>query len=164
MASYNAWNHVPMTVNPVIHEVVIKQWGATASSPPTPPQSSKWPATTSIILTSTAALAAAIKAGIGQILTFVPALKGACNRRIKANLLTEADIDNALRGKFRTVIWLGLLDPPAHNPYVAIGEQQVSPSRGPPLTSTKISRSSRSQIHRAAQEREQHTAARSSHA
>ena len=27
MASYNAWNKVPMTVNPIIPNVVIPEWG-----------------------------------------------------------------------------------------------------------------------------------------
>jgi beta-glucosidase len=37
------------------------------------------------------------------------------------HLLTEADIDAVLRGKFRTVIRLGLLDPPSMVPYSSIG-------------------------------------------
>jgi hypothetical protein len=28
MASYNAWNHIPTTVNPVLRNVAIQQWGA----------------------------------------------------------------------------------------------------------------------------------------
>jgi len=28
MASYNAWNHVPMTVNPILKSLAVKQWGA----------------------------------------------------------------------------------------------------------------------------------------
>ena len=27
MASYNAWNHVPMTVNPILKELTVKEWG-----------------------------------------------------------------------------------------------------------------------------------------
>ncbi len=40
---------------------------------------------------------------------------------MQAHLLTGSDLDNALRGKFRTVIRLGLLDPPARVPYAKIG-------------------------------------------
>ena len=27
MASYNAWNGIPMTINPVLKNVMIKEWG-----------------------------------------------------------------------------------------------------------------------------------------
>ncbi len=27
MASYNAWNKIPMTANPIIPNVVVKDWG-----------------------------------------------------------------------------------------------------------------------------------------
>ncbi len=27
MASYNAWNHVPMTVNSILRDIAVKQWG-----------------------------------------------------------------------------------------------------------------------------------------
>ena len=27
MASYNAWNGIPMTANPVLKSVVMKEWG-----------------------------------------------------------------------------------------------------------------------------------------
>ncbi len=121
MASYNAWNHVPMTVNPVIHDVVVKQWGADGIFSSDATAVEQMASNHKYYPDPQAALAGAIKAGVGQILTFVPDLKGRVQQAIKANLLTEADIDNALRGKFRTVIWLGLLDPPTHNPYIAIG-------------------------------------------
>ena len=27
MAAYNAWNHIPMTVNPILREITMKEWG-----------------------------------------------------------------------------------------------------------------------------------------
>ena len=122
MASYNAWNKVPMTVNPIIDEVVIKQWEANGIFSSDATAVEQMADNHKYFKDQPTALAAAIKAGISQIISFGPPLPGRVQEALKAKLLTEADIDNALRGKFRTVIWLGLLDPPAHNPYVAIGE------------------------------------------
>ena len=122
MASYNAWNKVPMTVNPIIDEVVIKQWGANGIFSSDATAVEQMVDSHKYFKDQPTALAAAIKAGISQILSFGPPLAGRVQEALKAKLLTEADIDNALRGKFRTVIWLGLVDPPARNPYVAIGE------------------------------------------
>ena len=67
------------------------------------------------------ALADAIKAGIGQVLAFLFNVPKLAKQGLDDHLLTEADIDAVLRGKFRTVIRLGLLDPPAMVPYASIG-------------------------------------------
>jgi beta-glucosidase len=42
-------------------------------------------------------------------------------------LLTEPDIDRALRGNFRVMIRLGLLDPPSRVPYASIGQESIDP-------------------------------------
>jgi len=121
MASYNAWNHVPMTVNSVLREIVVKQWGADGIISSDASAIEQMVDSHKYFVDQQTALAAAIKAGISQILTFVPDLSGRVRQALKADLLTEADLDSALRGKFRSVIRLGLLDPPAQNPYAAIG-------------------------------------------
>jgi beta-glucosidase len=60
------------------------------------------------------------KAGIGQFLDrYADAVRGA----LKRGLLTESEIDNALKGNFRVMIRLGLLDPPAMVPYSSIGSE-----------------------------------------
>jgi hypothetical protein len=46
---------------------------------------------------------------------------------LKKGLLTEAEIDNALKGNFRVMIRLGLLDPPAMVPYSSIGREPQDP-------------------------------------
>ena len=121
MASYNAWNHVPMTVNPVIKNVVVKQWGADGIISSDATAVEQLVTGHKYAADQQTALAETIKAGISQILTFVPDLPGRVQKAIDANLLTEADLDAALRGKFRTVIRLGLLDSPNGNPYAKIG-------------------------------------------
>jgi len=124
MASYNAVNGIPMTVNPVLEKVTREQWGQDG-----------------IICTDSGAMrnlvtahkyctdfetaaAESIKAGIGQFLdNYREPVRGA----LKKGLLTEADIDRALRGNFRVMIRLGLLDPPSRVPYASIGQESIDP-------------------------------------
>jgi beta-glucosidase len=121
MASYNAWNHVPMTVNPILKSMAVKEWGADGII------SSDALAVELLInprkyyTTQDQALAEAIKAGIGQVLAFFVNIPKVAKEDLAAGSLTEADIDAVLRGKFRTVIRLGLLDPAAMVPYASIG-------------------------------------------
>lgn len=117
MASYNAWNGIPMMVNPVLHDVTVEKWGQNG-----------------IICTDGGALkllfkehkyypdsawaaASAVKMGINQ---FLDDYKDAIANALKAKLLTEQDIDRVIRGDFRVMLKLGLLDPPAGNKYAAI--------------------------------------------
>lgn len=124
MAAYNAVNKVPMTINPVLQTITRDQWGQDG-----------------IICTDAGAMrnlvtahkyypdietaaAASVKAGIGQFLdNYRDAVRGA----LKKGLLTEADIDRALRGNFRVMIRLGLLDPPLRVPYASIGQDTTDP-------------------------------------
>src|ERR1041385_201438 len=124
MASYNAVNKVPMTVNPVLQKVTREQWGNDG-----------------IICTDAGAMknlvtshkyspdfetaaAESIKAGIGQFLDdYRDAVRGA----LKRGLLTEQDIDRALRGNFRVMIRLGFVDPPEGVPYASIGQESTDP-------------------------------------
>jgi beta-glucosidase len=124
MASYNAVNKVPMTVNPVLQKITRDQWGNDG-----------------IICTDAGAMknlvtahkyypdfetaaAESVKAGIGQFLDdYRDAVRGA----LKRGLLTEKDIDRALRGNFRVMLRLGLLDPPSLVPYASIGQESTDP-------------------------------------
>src|SRR5689334_8906569 len=124
MASYNAVNKVPMTVNPVLQKITRDQWGNDG-----------------IICTDAGAMknlvtahkyypdfetaaAESVKAGIGQFLDdYRDAVRGA----LKRGLLTEKDIDRALRGNFRVMLRLGLLDPPSIVPYASIGQESTDP-------------------------------------
>ena len=124
MAAYNAVNRVPMTINPLLQKVTREQWGQDG-----------------IICTDAGAMrnlvtahkyypdvetaaAESVKAGIGQFLDdYREPVRGA----LKKGLLTETDIDRALRGNFRVMIRLGLLDPPARVPYSSIGQEAVDP-------------------------------------
>ena len=124
MAAYNAWNKIPMTVHPIIQDVVVKEWGVDG-----------------VICTDAGSLgnmirahryypdlahgaAGAIKAGMNQ---FLDRYETPTRDALKQNLLTEADIEKVIKGTFRVFIRLGLLDPPEHNPYAKIGSDPVEP-------------------------------------
>jgi beta-glucosidase len=119
MASYNSWNGIPMTINPVLKNVTRDEWGNNG-----------------IICTDGGALkllinshkafptmaegaAAIVKATVGQFLdTYKPFVYEA----LKTGLLTEKDIDNAIRGNFYVALRLGLLDSDRSTlPYANIG-------------------------------------------
>ena len=118
MASYNAWNGVPMTIHPVLKDVMIKEWGNDG-----------------LICTDGGALgllitahksfpdkehgsAAAVKAGINHFLdTYKPDL----TKALKDGLVTEADMDAALKNLLTVYLKLGEMDPPGVDPYAKIG-------------------------------------------
>ena len=118
MAAYNAVNGIPMTVHPMLEEMTVKEWGQDG-----------------IITTDGGALgllisahhyypdlawgaAEAVKAGINQ---FLDRYREPVEQALREGLLTEADIDRVLRGRYRVLIRLGQLDPPERVPYRRIG-------------------------------------------
>ena len=117
MTAYNAWNGIPMAAHPILKSMTFKDWGFDG-----------------IICTDAGALinmvsehkyyksldqaaAGAIHAGINQ---FLDRYRDAVNDALRNKLVTEADIDEDLRGIFRVMIRLGLLDPPALVPFASI--------------------------------------------
>ena len=120
MASYNAWNSTPMTVNPVLKNVMIKEWGndgliCTDGGGLT------------LLTTAHKAFpdkehgsAAAVKAGINHFLdTYIPDL----TKALKNGLLTEADVDASLRNLLRVYLRLGEMDEPGVDPYGKVGRE-----------------------------------------
>ena len=118
MASYNAVNGTPMEVNPILKDVAVGEWGndgimCTDGGAMTllVTEHKRYP-------TLAEAAAASVKAGINQFLDkHVEPTKEAVAR----GLLSEADIDRSLRGVFRVMIRLGMLDPSEMVPYNKIG-------------------------------------------
>src|SRR6185437_12907050 len=116
MASYNAWNGTPMAINPVLKDIVQKQWGVDVLSSDG--------GAVKLLVTShkrfanqKEAVVACLKAGINQFLdTYIDETKAA----VKDGSITEAEIDALLRPKFRITMRLGLLDPPEMVPYSKI--------------------------------------------
>ncbi len=119
MTAYNAYNGVPCAVNPIIKNITVKQWGIDG-----------------IICTDGGAFGllvskhkffpdiykaadACIKSGINQFLdrSYKEGIYGAMANKY----LTEVEIDSVLRGSFRIMIKLGLLDPKEDVSYTSIG-------------------------------------------
>ncbi|MHB8303276.1 MAG: glycoside hydrolase family 3 C-terminal domain-containing protein [Acidobacteriaceae bacterium] len=125
MTSYNSVNGVPMTANPMLREMTMKQWGfngiiCTDSG-----------ALTNMVKASKyypdidQAAAGAIHAGINQFLDkYRPGVEGALQKK----LIAEKDIDENLRGVYRVMIRLGLLDPPAMVSYTKIKADGNAPA------------------------------------
>ena len=118
MAAYNAYNGVPMEVQPVLKGVAVRQWGNNGII-----------CTDSDAMTNLVtqfkrepdlphAVASCIHAGINQ---FLDDYKEPATTAIHDKLLTEADVNESLRGVFRVMIRLGQLDPPEMVPYSKIG-------------------------------------------
>ena len=120
MAAYNSWNGTPMMIHPVLKDVMIKEWGNDG-----------------LICTDGGALgllitahksfpdkehgsAAAVKAGINH---FLDTYKDDLTRALQDGLVTEADMDAALRNLLRVYLRLGEFDLPGADPYAGIGRE-----------------------------------------
>lgn len=121
MAAYNKVNEIPAMVHPMLKNITQKEWGQNG-----------------IICTDGGAFklllsdhkyyadknlgaAAAIKAGINQFLDeFIEGVYGALSN----GYLKEKDLDEVLRGNYRVMIKLGMLDVSDENPYSKIGKEK----------------------------------------
>src|SRR5271157_3569981 len=118
MAAYNAMNGIPMTAQPILKDITIKEWGVDG-----------------IIVTDAGSLdamvrahkyfpdlptaaAGAIKVGINQFLDGI--YKDAVNQALQKIIITMPEIEEVIRGSFRAMIKLGMLDPPEMVPYARI--------------------------------------------
>jgi beta-glucosidase len=119
MASYNAWNHVPNTVQPAIRDYAINKWGmdgivsTDAGSLPALVRAHR------AFPNEVVAAVAAVKAGVNQFID--GSYRNDLTLALSSNLVTEADIDQNVKGELRVFIRLGLVDPPDLVPYSKIG-------------------------------------------
>ena len=105
-----------MAINPVLREVVIDQWhGDVLSSDGGAVHMLVDPR--HLFPNQEAAVVACLKAGINQ---FLDRWNDETHAALKHGSITVADIDAALRLKFRVAIKLGPLDPPGMVPYTKI--------------------------------------------
>lgn len=120
MASYNSWNGTPMMIHPILKSVMVNEWGNDG-----------------LICTDGGALgllitdhksfpdkehgsAAAVKAGINR---FLDEYKPDLTKALKDGLLTDADMDAALKNLLRLHLRLGEMDPPGVDPFAKIGRE-----------------------------------------
>jgi beta-glucosidase len=122
MASYNAYNGIPMTVHPVLKQVTVDEWGNNGIICTDGGALALLFNAHKHYSTMTEAAAACVKSGIGQFLdNYKPFVKDA----LAKGLLTEQDIDAVIKGNYRVAIKLGLLDGEQKNPYSEIGVQDT---------------------------------------
>ena len=116
MESYNAWNHIPMTTHPIVKRL-IQEWGIDGIISTDAGGMRYMVSNHKYYQTLKEAAAGALKIGTNQ---FLDPYQEPLREALKDTLVTESDLDSALRGKFRTVIRLGLLDPPETVSYTRI--------------------------------------------
>jgi beta-glucosidase len=116
MASYNAYNGIPMAVNPVLKSIVRDKWHVDVISGDG--------GAVKLLVTAhkrypnqEEAVVACLKAGVNQ---FLEPVKAEAAAALKDGKITEAEIDDLLRTKFQVTAKLGLLDPPELVPYSKI--------------------------------------------
>ena len=125
MASYNLWNKVPMTANPVIRNVLIKDWGVDGMVSTDAGGLPNLVGSQHYYPDNVQATAGAIKAGINQFLDR-PWIAGA-TAALEQKLLTEADIDTNVKGVLRVIFRLGVLDPADRCPYAKLRTVTTEP-------------------------------------
>ncbi|MGD1006097.1 MAG: glycoside hydrolase family 3 C-terminal domain-containing protein, partial [Ignavibacteriaceae bacterium] len=118
MASYNAYNGIPMTVNPILKDITVNEWGQNGIICTDGGAFHLLLTAHKYYKDSSIAAAGCIKAGISQ---FLDRYSGSVTSALANGSLTEAEIDNVIKGNFRVMIKLGLLDPPEKVPYSKIG-------------------------------------------
>jgi beta-glucosidase len=117
MASYNSVNGIPQAVSPMLRNITINEWGQNGIICTDGGAYKMLVTAHHSFATPEEAAAACVKAGINQ---FLDNYKAGVKAALDKKLLTEADIDQDIRGNFRVMIKLGLLDPPDNDPYVKI--------------------------------------------
>jgi beta-glucosidase len=121
MASYNAVNGIPMTANPLFKTLLIGQWGFNGLIDTDRGAVTNMVTEHKYFHTMDEAVAGAIHIGVNQ---FLNGYEEQVHADLEKNLIQKSEIDANLRGLFRVLIRLGLLDPPAMVPYARIGTQQ----------------------------------------
>jgi beta-glucosidase len=118
MTAYNSYNGIPCTVQPVVRDMAMKEWGLRGI---VCTDSNAFRQTVSdhkYYPDLKTAAAGTIKAGISQ---FLDRYSEPLGEALAEGLLTDGDLDEVLRRNFWVMIRLGLLDPPAQDPYSHIG-------------------------------------------
>jgi beta-glucosidase len=118
MAAYNSWNGTPMMIHPILKSIMVNEWhnnglictdggalGLLITAHKTFPDKEQ-------------GSAAAVKAGINH---FLDRYKEDLAKALKDGLVTEADMDAALKNLLRLYLRLGEMDPAGVDPYAKIG-------------------------------------------
>ena len=139
MAAYNAWNDTVMAVHPCLDRIARRQWGNNGIICTDGGALRLLVEAHKAYPTLTEGAAAVVKATTGQFLDdYEPYVREA----LQNGLLSEADIDRAIRGNLHVALKLGLLDGDRNpaNPYLAIGRDST---QTPPWLSPEAQRLAR---------------------
>ena len=118
MAAYNKYNGIPCAVHPVLKDVTVDEWGQNGIIATDGGAYRLLVTAHHYYPNLEEAAAGCIKAGITTFLdNYIEPLKNA----IKQGLVTEGEIDAAVRGPLRILLKLGFLDDSNLNPYTQIG-------------------------------------------
>ena len=125
MAAYNSWNDIPMTIHPCLEAITRREWGNNGIICTDGGALKLLVESHKTFPTLTEGAAAVVKATVGQFLDdYLPYIREALDK----GLVTEADIDKAIRGNLYVALKLGLLDgEKSRNPYLAIGKDTTVP-------------------------------------
>ncbi len=118
MTAYNAYNGVPCIIHPVLRDVVMKEWGLDGTIITDGGAFGLLLNAHKSFADRAEAAAACVRAGITK---FLDAYRDAVEEAYARNLLTEKEIEEAIRGNLRISLKLGLLDASPDNPYTCIG-------------------------------------------
>ncbi len=118
MAAYNKVNGIPAMVHPMLKEITQDEWGQNGIICTDGGAFKLLLSDHKYYKTKYKGAAAAINAGINQ---FLDNYKEAVYGALAEGYISEKDLDNVLRGDFRVMIKLGMLDPAKENPYAKIG-------------------------------------------
>ena len=127
MAAYNGMNGIPMTAQPILKDITIKEWGVNHIITTDAGSLDAMVRAHRYFPDLPTAAAGAIKVGINQFLDSI--YKDAVNQALQKNLITMPEIEEVIRGSFRVMIQLGLLDPPEMVSYAKIKDGVEPPAR-----------------------------------
>lgn len=137
MAAYNAVNRTPAHVHPMLRAIVMGEWKLDGIICTDGGGLGLLVTAHKVFPDHAAAAAACIKAGINH---FLDRHKEPVTEALKRGLLTEDDLDAALRGLFRVSLKLGLLDPEEQVPYASIGRSDGAEPWARPETKALVRR------------------------
>lgn len=126
MTAYNAINGVPANLSPDVKAIVKEEWGMDGFVVSDAFDVSGTVRDHGYLETHKEAVARSVKeGGIDSITDDGDLMKQSLREALEEGLLTESDLDVALRNTFRVRFRLGEFDPESDNPYTAIDESAI---------------------------------------
>ncbi|HWD38029.1 MAG TPA: glycoside hydrolase family 3 N-terminal domain-containing protein, partial [Fimbriimonas sp.] len=118
MAAYNSWNGIPCGANPMLRDVTMNEWGNDGLICTDGGALKQMVTDHKYFPDMQHAIAGTVKAGITR---YLENARTDLTTTYKAGLITDQQVDSAVRRNFRLALKLGLLDPPEQVPYAKIG-------------------------------------------